>query len=81
MTMGDLGYLISCLTYDVRDCISKRIGFNLASDTDSSCIACYSPRLASTHTCLEKFHLSIAYSGEKRYNININWGMCLRMHT
>lgn len=26
MTMGDLGYLLSCLTYDVRDDISKRIG-------------------------------------------------------
>ena len=34
MTMGDLGYLLSCLTYDVRDDISKRIGFNLSSDTD-----------------------------------------------
>lgn len=34
MTMGDLGYLLSCLTYDVRDDISKRIGLNLASDTD-----------------------------------------------
>ena len=34
MTMGDLGYLLSCLTYDVRDDISKRIGLNLAYDTD-----------------------------------------------
>lgn len=34
MTMGDLGYLLSCLTYGVRDDISKRIGLNLASDTD-----------------------------------------------
>ena len=34
MTMDDLGYLLSCLTYDVRDDISKRIGLNLASDTD-----------------------------------------------
>ena len=34
MTMGDLGYLLSCLIYDVRDAISKRIGLNLASDTD-----------------------------------------------
>lgn len=33
MTMGDLGYLLSCLTYDARDDISKRIGLNLASDT------------------------------------------------
>ena len=34
MTMGDFGYLLSCLTYSVRDDISKRIGLNLASDTD-----------------------------------------------
>ena len=30
MTMGDLGYLLTCLTYDVRDDISKRIGLNNA---------------------------------------------------
>ena len=34
MTMGDFGSLLSCLTYNVRDDISKRIGLNLASDTD-----------------------------------------------
>lgn len=34
MDMGDLGNLLSCLTYDVRDDISKKIGINLASDTD-----------------------------------------------
>ena len=31
--MGNLGYLLSCLTYDVREDISRRIGLNLASDT------------------------------------------------
>ena len=34
LTMGDFGYLLSCLTYTVRDAITKRIGFNLASDTN-----------------------------------------------
>lgn len=34
MTMGDLGYLLSCLKKDVREDISKRIGLNLSSDTD-----------------------------------------------
>lgn len=33
MTMGDFGYLLSCLTYDVRDDISKRLGMNLSADT------------------------------------------------
>lgn len=34
LTMGDFGYLLSCLTFDVRDDISKRIGINLRSDTN-----------------------------------------------
>lgn len=34
MTMGDLGYLLSCLTYDVREDISKSIGLNLSVDTN-----------------------------------------------
>lgn len=33
MTMGDLGHLLSCLTFDVREDISKRIGIDLANDT------------------------------------------------
>lgn len=34
MMMGDLGYLLSCLTYEVRDDISRRIGLNLSCDTN-----------------------------------------------
>ncbi len=41
MTMGDLGYLLSCLTYDVRDDISKRLGLNLSSDTDRQLVYKY----------------------------------------
>ncbi|MCD8109558.1 MAG: Abi family protein [Clostridiales bacterium] len=41
MTMGDFGYLLSCLTYDVRDDISKSIGLNLACDTDRQLIYKY----------------------------------------
>lgn len=41
MTMGDLGYLLSCLTYDVRDDISKRIGINVSSDTNRQLIYKY----------------------------------------
>lgn len=33
MTMGDLGYLLSCLTFYVREDISKRIGLDLSNDT------------------------------------------------
>lgn len=41
MTMGDFGYLLSCLTFDVRDDISKRLGINIASDTDRQLIYKY----------------------------------------
>ena len=41
MTMGDFGYLLSCLTQDIRDDISRRIGLNLSSDTDRQLIFKY----------------------------------------
>lgn len=41
MTMGDFGYLLSCLTYDVRDDISKRLGLNLSCDTNRELIYKY----------------------------------------
>lgn len=34
MTMGDFGYLLSCLTYDVRDDISRQLGLNTSCDTE-----------------------------------------------
>lgn len=41
MTMGDLGYLLSCLTYEIRDDISKRLGINVSSDTNRELIYKY----------------------------------------
>lgn len=41
MTMGDLGYLLSCLTCNVRDDISKRLGLNVSCDTDRQLIYKY----------------------------------------
>lgn len=41
MTMGDLGYLLSCLTYEVRDDISKRLSLNLSCDTERELIYKY----------------------------------------
>ncbi len=38
MTMGEFGYLLSCLKYDVRDYISKRLGFNVSCDTNRELI-------------------------------------------
>ena len=33
LTMGDFGYLLSCLTMDMREKISREIGINLSRDT------------------------------------------------
>lgn len=42
MTMGDLGQLLSCLTFDVRDDISRRLGLiNVSIDTDRQLIYKY----------------------------------------
>lgn len=31
--MGDFGYLLSCLTIDMREKVSRAIGINLSNDT------------------------------------------------
>ena len=41
MTMGDFGYLLSCLTFDVRDDISKRLGLTVSCDTNRQLIYKY----------------------------------------
>lgn len=33
LTMGDFGFLLSCLTEDVRDYISRELGINVSADT------------------------------------------------
>lgn len=41
ITLGDLGKLLSCLTYDVRDSITRELGFNTAADTDRELVYKY----------------------------------------
>lgn len=41
MTMGDFGHLLQCLTYDVRDSISRQLGINNSCDTDRKLIYQY----------------------------------------
>ena len=41
LTMGDFGYLLSCLTKDMRRKISRKIGLNLSSDTDCTLVFKY----------------------------------------
>ena len=41
LTMGDFGYLLSCLTFGVRDDISKQLGLNISADTNRELIYKY----------------------------------------
>lgn len=41
LTMGDFGFLLQCLTYQIRDIISHEIGLNLASDTNRELVYKY----------------------------------------
>jgi len=41
LTLGDFGFLLSCLTYDVRNDISRRLGINLSADTDRQLVYKY----------------------------------------
>ena len=41
LTLGDFGFLLSCLVYDVRDDISHRLGLNVAADTNRQLVYKY----------------------------------------
>jgi len=41
MTMGDFGFLLSCLTWDTRDFISRKIGLNMSADTNRELLYMY----------------------------------------
>jgi len=41
LTMGDFGFLLQCLTYDMRDSISRELGINLSSDTNRELVYKY----------------------------------------
>lgn len=41
MTLGDFGFMLSCLNYNTRDAISKRLGLNLSCDTNRELIYKY----------------------------------------
>lgn len=38
LNMGDFGKLLSCLTYDVRDAITRKLGLNISVDTNRALI-------------------------------------------
>ena len=78
MTMGDLGYLLSCLTYDVRDDISKRLGFNVSCDTDRQLIYKYIYTLKDLRNAIA--HNAVVFDTRFR-NIDPNSAMkqCLKL--
>lgn len=41
LTLGDFGFLLSCLNYDMRNDISHRLGINTSSDTDRQLVYKY----------------------------------------
>ena len=41
MTLGDFGFLLSCLTIDVRNDISQRLGINVSADTNRQLVYKY----------------------------------------
>ncbi len=78
MTMGDLGYLLSCLTYDVRDDISKRLGFNVSCDTNRQLIYKYIYTLKDLRNAIA--HNAVVFDTRFR-NIDPNSAMkqCLKL--
>lgn len=67
MTMGDFGYLLSCLTYEVRDDISKKLGINVSSDTDRQLVYMYIYTLKDLRNAIA--HNSVVFDTRFR-NIN-----------
>ena len=78
MTMGDLGYLLSCLTYNVRNDISKRLGLNLSCDTGRQLIYKYIYTLKDLRNAIA--HNAVVFDTRFR-NIDPNNAMkqCLKL--
>lgn len=77
LTMGDFAYLLSCLTYSVRDDISKRIGFNLAYDTDRQLIYKYLYMLKDLRNAIA--HNAVVFDARFRTNApNAAMKQCLK---
>ncbi len=78
MTMGDFGFLLSCLTYDVRDKISKRLKINVSCDTERCLIYKYIYALKDLRNAIA--HNSVVF--DTRFSkIDVNRAMkkCLEL--
>lgn len=75
MTLGDFGYLLSCLTFDVRDEISKRLGLDdISVDSNRQLIYKYIYTLKDLRNAVA--HNSVVFDTRFR-NINPNKSMKL----
>lgn len=78
MTMGDMGRLLSCLTFEVRDNISKRIGFNVSCDTNRELIYKYLYTLKDLRNAIA--HNSVIFDGRfKKISITKPMRRCLEI--
>ena len=77
MTLGDFGYLLSCLSYNVRDDISRRLSLNVSCDTDRQLIYKYIYTLKDLRNAIA--HNSVVFDTRFR-NIDPNNAMkqCLK---
>lgn len=78
LTLGDFGFLLSCLTYDVRNDISHRLGLNLSADTKRQLVYKYIYTLKDLRNAIA--HNSVIFDTRFR-NIDPNRSMkrCLEI--
>lgn len=78
LTMGQFGNLLSCLTYDVRDAISKEIGFNLSCDTNRELVFRYIYALRELRNAVA--HNGVVFDTRfRKYYPNQPMKRCLKM--
>lgn len=72
LTLGDFGFLLSCLTYDVRYAISRSLGLNLSADTSCQLVYKYIYTLKDLRNAIA--HNSVIFDTRFR-NIDPNRAM------
>lgn len=76
--MGDLGYLLSCLTYNVRDDISRRLAINVSSDTDRQLIYKYIYALKDLRNAIA--HNDVVFDTRfRKFDPNAAMKQCLKI--
>lgn len=80
LTMGDFGYLLSCLTQDMRRKISRKIGINLSSDTNCELVYNYVYALKDLRNAIA--HNDIVYDARfRKMDPSRPMKQCLKLET